>query len=81
MNGPIDKLHFNVNPQSNGGECVSIDTHIFKNEDGGLFLNTEISLQSYCNHAKFLLVGAALSPAILRDLANKLDEKMSKLRT
>ena len=45
----------------------------------GIYFNQELTLQADCNSAKFELFGAIITPKILRDLANQLDEFISKL--
>ena len=69
------KTHvFCFNPQDNGGEGLTLVTKYFDNGDGGIYTNQELCLQSYCNQASISLCGAALTPDLLRKLANELDE-------
>jgi hypothetical protein len=75
----IERHVFVFNPQDNGGESLSLRTDICSNGDpGGIFLNQEISLQSYCNSATFNLAGATLTPELLRKLADELEAAMVK---
>lgn len=71
---PIHTHTFIVNPQENSGEQLSILTEFIPNGDPGvMFINTEITLQSYGNVASFHLCGAQLTPKILRQLADELE--------
>lgn len=52
-----------LNPQDNGGEAITISTHIFDNGNGGLrenhiYMMTKISLQSYGRAAEINFGGA-----------------------
>jgi hypothetical protein len=71
----VVKTHsFNFNPHDNGGESLILTTKFIANGDpGGLFLNQEMTLQSYCNSATIALYGATITPHILRELANQLE--------
>ena len=72
---------FAFNQKDNGGEQVTLTTKFIANGDkDGVFLNQEISLQSYCNSAQINLCGAFLTPEILRELANQLESEMIKAR-
>ena len=67
-------------------EALSLSTEYFWNGDGkkdvgvkqepyyGIYTNQELSLQSYCNDASFGLYGTQITPEILRQLANELDQ-------
>lgn len=73
---------FNFNPRNNGGESLTLTTTAFANGDpGGVYLNQELTLQSYCNSASFNLVGTTLEPAILRKLADQLEAFMNKAKS
>ena len=71
------KTHtFSFNRKDNGGEQVTINTKFYANGDrnrDGVYINQEITLNSYCNAASILLYGAALTPENLRMLADELD--------
>ncbi len=72
---------FTLNPQDNGGETVDITTTLFHNGDPGaqgIFLNQEITLQSYCNSASFNLHSATLTPELLRKFADELEEQINR---
>lgn len=78
--GEVARHVFSFNPRDNGGEQLTLVSHIIDNGDvaagipkAGVFLNQELSLQSYCNSASFLLFGASLTPDNLRRLANELE--------
>ena len=82
MNNKLVGTHsFNFNQRDNGGESLTLITKMFSNGDEGvkgIFLNQELTLQSYCNSATFGLVGTVLTPEILRDLANQLESALIK---
>ena len=71
---------FLFNKEDNGGESLILTTDFFDNGDAaaglpdGIYTNQELALQSYGNSASFNLCGAALTPALLRQLANELDK-------
>lgn len=75
---------FVFNKKDNGGESLSLTTSWIDNGDDigpecdGIYLNQELSLQSYSNSASFNLCGAIITPSILRDLANKLEQGYNK---
>ena len=72
------KTHtFSFNRKDNGGEQVTINTKFYDNGDrnrDGVYINQEITLNSYCNAASILLYGAVLGPEDLRMLADELDD-------
>lgn len=75
---------FLVDPNENGGESLTLTTKFIANgdpvtEDSGVFLNQELTLQSFCNSATFLLCGTTFSPERLRQLANELESTRNKL--
>ena len=79
----LGKHTFVFNEQDNGGESLSITTEFYANGDpitdkDGVYTNQTLSLQSYCNSADFNLVGATLTPELLRKLANELESLRSK---
>ena len=59
----------------NGGEALTLQTVFVWNGDReqAVFVNQTLSLESYCNAAHFELVGAILTPKLLRELANELE--------
>lgn len=69
---------FDLTPSQNSGEGLTLTTKIYDNGDaaaglpGGIYMNQELTLNSYCNSATFNLVGAQLTPALLRKLADEL---------
>ena len=71
---------FVFNPEDNGGESLSLTTKIFDNGDDkrNIYLNQELSLQSYGNSVTLNLYGANLTPKNLRELANELEKKINK---
>jgi hypothetical protein len=81
--GEVARHVFSFNPGDNGGGQLTLVSHIIDNGDvaagipkAGVFLNQELSLQSYGNSASFLLFGASLTPNDLRRLANELEGAM-----
>lgn len=75
---------FVFNKYDNGGESLSLTTKFIANGDpitdkDGIYLNQELSLQSYCNAATFKLCGALFTPENLRNLANELERERNKL--
>tara|TARA_B100000941_G_C28263956_1_gene427997 strand:+ start:334 stop:654 length:321 start_codon:yes stop_codon:yes gene_type:complete len=79
---------FVFNKKDNGGEHLSLHTTFYDNGDSKIGLPPEqciytvqeLTLQSYCNSVVLNLHGASITPQILRDLANELDEKTSAIR-
>lgn len=71
---------FVFNDKDNGGESLSLTTTYIDNGDDvtekcdGIYINQELTLQSYSNSATFNLCGAFLTPENLRELANELDK-------
>lgn len=70
------KTHsFVFNPGDNGGESLMLTTVFVPNGDPGVVCPEQtLTLQSYCNSASFNLVGAPMTPDILRQLANELEK-------
>lgn len=74
------KKCFVINDKDNGGESLSLTTIYIDNGDDvttksdGIYMNQELSLQSYSNSATFNLTSAVFTPEILRELANELDK-------
>ena len=68
----------------NGGESLTLTTKFVANGDkitseDGVYLNQELTLQSYCNSASIKLMGINITPEILRELANQLESERNKL--
>lgn len=61
---------FTFNPESNGGESVTLGTHI-RVEDGDVTLAHELSMNSYGNIASFFMYDC-FTPEKLRKLADEL---------
>ncbi len=75
------------NNEDNVGESLSLTTAMYSNGDPvkynngkleGVYFNQELTLHSYCNSASFNLVGAAITPSLLRELANQLESEILK---
>lgn len=77
---PIHRYTFSFNPKDNGGEQLTLKTEFFDNGDNEVYTIQSLTLESYCNSASFNLCGAAITPALLRELANQLDIAMSKAK-
>jgi hypothetical protein len=76
MKNSIHKHVFVFNKRDNGGESLSLETKYIPNGDrGGFFTNQTLVLNSYCNSASFELIGAQLSPKLLRQLADQLEKQ------
>lgn len=80
-NDVVGRSVFSFNPKDNGGEQLILTTTFIANGDeNGVFMNQELSLQSYCNSASFSLCGAIMTPDLLRELANQLDAELIKAK-
>ena len=66
------------NEEDNGGEQLILTTIVYDDKVGGIFFNQELTLGSYCNSASFNLTGAQITPKLLRELANQLEEVEQK---
>lgn len=76
---------FVLNPEANGGESLMLTTEYFWNgdlvtDDDGIYTNQSLTLQSYCNCATIKLYGATITPNVLRELANELEDAEKKAR-
>jgi hypothetical protein len=81
----LDRHTFVFNEHDSGGESLSITTEFYANGDPitekeGVYTNQTLSLQSYCNSASFNLMGANITPDLLRQLANELESVRNKIR-
>jgi len=76
MNKIISEHHFTFNPKDNGGESLTLSTEFIDNGDDGeegIYTNHKLTLHSYCNAAHFELCGISITPELLRELANQLE--------
>ena len=75
MTDKLLKKHvFCFNEDANGGEALTLQTSFFEDkENEHIYCVQELSLQSYGNSASFQLVGAAITPELLRKLADELE--------
>lgn len=75
MNRLVGTHVFCFNEKNNGGEALSLKTKVYDNGDkeNNIYFEQTITLQSYCNSASFNLVGAQITPSLLRELANQLE--------
>ena len=74
----LDTHCYNFSPDTNGGESLILTTKFIANGDPitqttGVFLNQELTLQSYGNSATFNLCGIHITPNKLRMLAEELE--------
>lgn len=75
---------FVFNEEDNGGESLSLTTSWIDNGDdidlegAGIYVNQELSLQSYGNSASFNLCSSIITPSLLRKLANSLEQNYNK---
>ena len=78
----LKKIHFVVNPHDNGGEQIIITTEFHDNGDrkDNIYMQQEITMQSYCNSASISLFGAILSPERLRKMADEIEATMKTLK-
>lgn len=70
---------YEIGKSANSGESLFLITHYKINEEGNVFLSQELTLQSYMNSASFNLYGSVFTPEVLRDIANKIEEKTIEL--
>ena len=71
----LRKHVFTFNKEDNGGESLILYTEMYANgEPDGVYYNQELTLSSYSNCATFNLLGAPLTPDLLRELANQLEK-------
>lgn len=79
----LGKHFFVFNKKDNGGEQLCLATNICSNGDpfpDGIYLEQELTLQSYCNSASFSLLGAPITSNQLRKLADELDQKIFEIK-
>lgn len=79
-----------VDEDNIGGESLLLTTKIFSNGDpikikngkivSGIYLNQELTLQSYSNSASFNLVGTVFTPSILRRMADELEKEINSIK-
>jgi len=50
-----------------------LETKFYDNGDGEVHTEQTLTLMSYCNSASFNLMGAAITPENLRELADQLE--------
>jgi hypothetical protein len=71
---PVKTHRFCFNRGDNSGESLTLTTKFIPNGDPGVvFTNQVLELQSYGNSACINLYGIAITPELLRQLANQLD--------
>ena len=65
---------FNLNPNDNGGENVSLLVHVHNNGDGatGWYFETELSLQCYGTHSTSINIQSGLSPRNIQEIGTYL---------
>jgi hypothetical protein len=75
MDKKLGKFYYNLNPQDNGGETISLTVEFFSNGDSGkdgVYTNSRLQLNSYGNSAQIDICGAAITSQLLRKIADKL---------
>ena len=86
MQDKILKTHsFLIDPNENGGESLVLTTKFIGNGDpvtdkDGVFVNQELTLNSFCNSATFTLCGTTFTPERLRQLANELETARNAIK-
>lgn len=76
----MNSIHtFDVNPYGPGGESLVITTKLRASHDGVEIEDQSITLCSYFNSATFNLATNALTPTVLRQLADELEAKVQQL--
>lgn len=68
----IHEHKFDLAPNENGGETVSLLTEVFDNGNGEHFVNQHLTLHSYSNVATFHLHGIQLTSENLLNLSMQL---------
>ncbi len=69
---------FVFNGNDNSGEQLSLTTRFIDNGDlrDNIYLNQELTLQSYCNSVTIFLAGVSVTPDALRQLANEMEREL-----
>lgn len=86
MRDKVLKEHsFCFNNQDNGGESLTLTTTYVANgdpisENDGLYVNQELTLQSYCNSVSLNLTNYMFTPERLRQLANQLESARNSIK-
>jgi hypothetical protein len=55
-----------LNPQDNGGEAVTLEADVFRNEDGCTYINTRLRISSYGSSEAEIFLGTGIG---LMDIA------------
>lgn len=77
----IHQYTHDLSPTENGGEKLLLVTKFVPNGDPGVVLpNQQLILNSYGNSAVFELAKSPLTPAALRELADKLEAAETEAR-
>lgn len=76
----IDEHRFLLEPQSSGGESVVLITMYFRYNNGDIFTNHKVVLNSYSNSANILLTSPLFTPQRLREWADELESKMISVK-
>ncbi len=76
----VESHSFTVNPYDNGGEQFTINTTIRKHGgDDNAYMTHQFVLQSYGSNA-IIHIGAQITPSMLRQWADELDEILAKIK-
>lgn len=84
MEDPVILEHtYNLSPRANGGESLRLKTKFFWNQENseGIYWNQDLILQSYSNSSTLNLIGTILTPKLLRQLADALEEAQDKAKS
>lgn len=74
--------NFVFNEKDSGNESLILSTKFIANGfRNGIYVNQQLTLNSYCNSASFNLMGSLLTPDILRKLANELESELTIAKT
>ncbi len=71
---------FIFNKQDNGGEQLAFVSEVYDQGEGptSIYLTQKIILNSYCNEVVIKLNGFTITPDLLRQLADELEQKIEK---
>jgi len=70
---------FCFNREDNGGEALTLKT-VYEKTYKNVEISQELTLNSYKNSATFDLCGAILTPKLLRELADELEQSIKEVK-
>lgn len=68
---------FTFNPDSNGGEALMLTTDYYWDGEDEVYTNQQLTMCCYGKEVSFNLGSALLNPAVLRNLADQLEQSES----